>query len=283
MKKRKYILNILNAVIVLTAVIILSVALYPSVSDYVNALSQTRTIAKYIDEVMSLNDDEAKALLEEARAYNESLRLKPDRFKFTAEETAEYKKLLNTGRGVIGILVVDKIGVKLPIYHGTDEAVLQVGVGHLHGSSLPVGGAGTHSIITGHTGLPSSTLLTNLDRLNEGDTFMLHVLGETLTYQVDQIRIVEPDKMQTLEIEKDMDYCTLVTCTPYGVNSHRLLVRGHRIENAPNSNWEAIYADARRLDKLIVILIFMLPLIPVLLILIVMKCRKIKRRGNVCR
>jgi len=261
---------------ILAVLITLSVLLYPTVSDYVNSLSQSRVVAQYFDDVAGMEDAAVREMLETARKYNAELAGKRDRFAYTDEDTAVYRLMLNTGRGVMGILSVDKIGVKLPIYHGTDEGVLQVGLGHMQGSSLPVGGAGTHCIITGHRGLPSSTLLTNLDRMAEGDLFVLYIMGETLTYQVDNIKTVKPDEVRSLDIDREMDYCTLVTCTPYGINSHRMLVRGHRVENIGLSDWEAVYAGAKRVDSLITLLILLIPLIPVLIIYAIIKCWKIK-------
>jgi len=276
--KKKY---ISVAIVALVIIVILSMALYPTVSDYVNSRSQSRAVVGYIDDVAGMDGAHAQALLEAARVYNQTLRRKADRFAFTQEETAVYKKLLDTGRGVMGILNIDKIGVKLPIYHGTDEGVLQAGLGHLQGTSLPVGGIGTHSLITGHRGLPSSKLLSNLDKMAEGDVFILHILNETLTYRVDQITIVEPDEVSALDIEPTRDYCTIVTCTPYGINSHRLLVRGYRIENALNT--ALVYADARQLDKLLTILVFLLPAIPILAAIIGIGCRKIHLQGRFAR
>lgn len=154
------------------------------------------------------------------------------RFNLTDEERAKYEKTLDvTGTGIMGYVEIPKISVSLPIYHGTDATVLQIAIGHIPGSSLPVGGQGTHCVISGHRGLPSARLFTDIDQLREGDLFMLNVLGKTLTYQVDQIRVVLPDELDDLAIDDGQDYCTLVTCTPYGVNTHRLLVRGHRVPN----------------------------------------------------
>ena len=277
--KKKYIIAIIVAVFIL---IDLSVLLYPSLSAYVNARSQSRAVAHYFDDVAGMDDTDIQAILEAAREYNRDLLRMANRFNYTQADTARYKALLNTGRGVMGVLAIDKINVKLPIYHGTDEDVLQVGLGHLQGTSLPVGGTGTHAFITGHRGLPSSTLLTELDKLAEGDTFALYIMGETLTYRVDNIQTVLPEEVSSLDIDPDMDYCTLVTCTPYGVNSHRLLVRGYRIENL-NPGWDAVYADARRLDKALVILLFLAPAVPALVIYLVIRCRKIRKGGCVHR
>jgi len=253
--------------------------LYPTVSGRINTNSQSRIVAHYLDDVTKQDDASAQALLEAAQAYNRQLLVKEGRFKFSPEETARYHNLLDTGRSIMGVLVIDKISVELPIYHGTSEEVLQVGLGHMPGTSLPVGGTGTHAFITGHRGLPSSTLLSGLNLLAEGDAFVLYVMGETLTYQVDLIQIVEPYRVEAVGIDMDRDYCTLLTCTPYGVNSHRLLVRGHRIETAPGEKWETLFADAKRLDKLRTMMIFMIPVLMVMMVCIIVKCRKIRKGG----
>ncbi|MCL2031252.1 MAG: class C sortase, partial [Oscillospiraceae bacterium] len=220
MKKLAIILSLLT----LGLFIGVCVLLYPAFSDYVNSKSQSRVVARYVDDIAGMDDSKKQAMLAAARDYNQRLLYSENRFRPADQDAAAYKQLLNTGRGVMGILAIDKINVKLAIYHGTDEGNLQVGLGHMQGTSLPVGGPGTHACITGHRGLPSSTLLSDLDRLTEGDSFVIYVMGETLTYRVDQIQTVEPQEVQSLGIDPDMDYCTLVTCTPYGVNSHRLLV-----------------------------------------------------------
>lgn len=179
-----------------------------------------------------------------------------------------------TGSGIMGYIEIPSIDVSLPIYHGVDEAVLQIAVGHIEGSSLPVGGLSTHCVISGHRGLPSAKLFTNLDQLVEGDVFVIRVLDETLTYEVDQIRIVEPTDLSALEREEGKDLCTLVTCTPYGVNSHRLLVRGHRIENLEESNSIRVTADATLIDPVIVAPIVAVPILLILLIWLLVHYRK---------
>ena len=267
----------------LGAVITLSVLLYPFVSNYINSRNQSRVVTRYLDEVTGLDGGNREELLNKAHEYNKTLRSKAYRFKFTQKDTAEYRSLLDTGLGVMGILSIDKIDVHLPIYHGTDEGVLQIGIGHLQGTSLPVGGIGTHSFITGHRGLPSSTLLSNLDKMMEGDRFTLYILGETLTYQVDHIQVVEPDDTRSLRIEPDMDYCTLVTCTPYGKNTHRLLVRGRRTDTAATAGWEGVYADVKRLDRAIALAMLAVPVLPALIVYIVYRCRKIRKEGGVYR
>ena len=258
----------------------LSVLLYPTVSNYFNSRSQSRVVTQYLSDAVSLDKEDTEALLEAAREYNRSLFGKPNRFLPSEEEMAEYYELLNTGRDVMGVLVIDKLNLRLPIYHGTSEGSLQVGLGHWPGSSLPIGGTGTHSVIAGHRGLPSSTLLTNLDKMAEGDIFELYILSETLTYQVDFIQVVEPDQIQALEIDPEMDYCTLLTCTPYGVNSHRLLVRGRRITGLESTAVEIIYRDARRLNRITEIIIFIIPVFLALAIYVILKCGKIHKGGN---
>ena len=237
-------------------------------------------MSKYLDDVANTSEEDAVRMLKEARDYNERLLMKSDRFRFTKEELNEYNGMLSSESGVMGILMIDKIETKLPIYHGTDESVLQVGLGHMEGTSLPVGGKGTHSFITGHRGLPSSKLLSNLDEVAEGDLFMIYVLGEVLTYKVDEIRTVEPEEVGSTGIEPEQDFVTMVTCTPYGVNSHRLLVRGHRIENNADSSWERPYAEAKVPDKFSIILIFIVPVLLILIIYLVIKCIKIHKEGG---
>ena len=203
---------------------------YPTASDWWNRAHQSHAVAAYASTVSQLEPARRKAMLEQARAYNARLAASADRWHPTVEETRTYESLLDvTGTGIMGYVTIPRLGARFPIYHGTDEAVLQVAIGHLPGSSLPVGGDATHAAVAGHTGLPSARLLTGLDALEEGDTFAFHVLGETLTYQVDRISVVLPDELDGLAIEDGADLATLITCTPYGVNSHRLLVRGHRI------------------------------------------------------
>ncbi|MCM1544992.1 MAG: class C sortase [Ruminococcus sp.] len=188
----------------------------------------------------------------------------------------EYESMLNVGgNGIMGYVEIPTIDVSLPIYHGTAESVLQIAVGHLEWTSLPVGGEGTHCVISGHRGLPSAKLFTNLDKLGNGDLFMLTVLNETLTYEVNQILIVKPDEVEELEIEKGKDYCTLVTCTPYGINTHRLLVRGHRIKT-PSDIKINVSADAQTIDTLIITPIVAAPMLLVLLVYLLVKYRKKK-------
>lgn len=257
----------------------LSLLLYPSVSDYWNSFHQSRAIATYAGEVAALDDNTYEHLWQAAEDYNRTLVGRANPFlPMSGEEQAEYDSLLNVaGSGVMGYIEIPEIKCSLPIYHGTDEAVLQIAVGHIQGSSLPVGGVGTHCVLSGHRGLPSAKLFTNLDRLKEGDVFLLRVLDETLTYEVDQIRIVEPHQVEDLAIDPERDYCTLVTCTPYGVNSHRLLVRGHRIENQSGASSIRVTADAMQIDPILVAPVVAVPLLLLLLVWLLVSTRKKKK------
>lgn len=257
----------------------LSLLLYPTVSDYWNSLHQSRAIAHYAEQVAEIDNDLYDRLWAEAEAYNQTLLEKPDRFLFTEEEQAEYESLLNiSGSGIIGYIEIPSIKCALPIYHGTDEAVLQIAVGHIEGTSLPVGGEGTHAVLSGHRGLPSAKLFTDLDQLVLGDTFLLRVLDETLTYEVDQILIVEPYELDALAIEAGKDYCTLVTCTPYGINTHRLLVRGHRIENQETAQTIRVTADALQIEPIIVAPLVAVPMLLVLLVIVLFSGNKRKKK-----
>ena len=227
-------------VLVILLLIGLSLLLYPTVSDYWNSFHQTRAIATYAENVAALDNASYDAIWDAARQYNRNLCSRSNNFLLSEEQKAEYESLLDiSGQGVMGYIEIPEIDVSLPIYHGTEDPVLQVAVGHLEWTSLPVGGESTHCVLSGHRGLPSAKLFTDLDKLREGDTFLLRVLDEILTYEVDQILIVEPQDTAALEIAEGEDYCTLVTCTPYGINTHRLLVRGHRVPYTPEQETTA--------------------------------------------
>ena len=224
--KKKHISTIIIALIFLAG---LGFLLYPTVSNLWNRAHQSRAIATYTKQVEKLDDSQNKEMLKAARKYNKSLLKKSDHWKLSKKGKKKYESLLDvSGTGIMGYIEVPKIDCSLPIYHGTDEGALQIAIGHLEGSSLPVGGKSTHCVLSGHRGLPSARLFTDLDQLEEGDVFVLNVLGRKLAYEVDQIKVVLPDEMSDLEIVQGKDLCTLVTCTPYGINTHRLLVRGHR-------------------------------------------------------
>lgn len=225
--------SLISAIIVTLVLLIgLSLLLYPTVADYLNSLNFKKDIETYQTEVRQLDDTKRQELLAAARDYNtRRLALSKRVIALNSEQLKEYSGLVNPlGTGIMGYIEIKKAQIYLPIYHGTDENVLQAGIGHIEGSSLPVGGIGTHSILSGHTGLPSSKLFSNIDKLKVGDTFELHILGETLTYQVESTVVLLPEEAEKQQIDPDRDLCTLMTCTPYGINSHRLLVTGSRIE-----------------------------------------------------
>ena len=253
-------------ILILILIAGLSLLLYPTISDYINSLNQSRAISDYVDAVENLDEDTYERLWNNAVEYNQKLIKRNNRYRMTAEERADYESQLDVSNsGIMGYVDIPSIKCTLPIYHGTDEAVLQIAVGHIDISSLPVGGESSHCVISGHRGLPSARLFTDLDKMTEGDLFMLRILDETLTYEVDQIRIVMPDEVSSLEIAEGKDYCTLVTCTPYGVNTHRLLVRGHRVDNQEISKGAQVTADAMQIEPLLVA-----PVIAVLILIVLM-------------
>lgn len=252
----------------------LSLLLYPSVSDYWNSLHQSRAIADYVESVAQLDSSQYDEAWAAARAYNSALAQG-----YSGDEQ-EYEKLLDvSGLGIMGYVEIPTINCSLPIYHGTEDTVLQVAIGHLSWSSLPVGGESSHCVISGHRGLPSAKLFTDIDKLCEGDIFMLRVLDEVLTYEVDQILIVEPEEVDSLMITQGEDYCTLVTCTPYGINTHRLLVRGHRIENLAESDSIRVTAEAGQIEPMLVAPFAAMPILLVLLVALIVP-RKGKNKGG---
>ena len=257
----------------------LSLLLYPTVSDYWNSFHQSRAIAAYAEQVAGLDNDDYDEMWAAAQAYNQRLAQRRDPLIQSDGDLAEYESLLDiAGTGVMGYIEIPELKVSLPVYHGVDEGVLQIAVGHIPGTSLPTGGTGTHSVLSGHRGLPSAKLFTNLDQLREGDLFLLRVLDETLTYEVDQVLIVEPNEVGVLAIDPEEDYCTLVTCTPYGVNTHRLLVRGHRIENQANAASIRVTADAMQIEPVIVAPIVAAPLLLCLMLWVLLRDPKKKKR-----
>lgn len=264
MKMKSNVITILLVLVLLTG---LSLLLYPSVSNYWNSFHQSSVIASYVEEVAGLDDTTYTQLWEPARAYNETLPGKKNRFILSEEEQKKYEQLLNIfGNGIMGYIEIPAIKCSLPIYHGVNEAVLQIAVGHIEGTSLPTGGENTHCVLSGHRGLPRAKLFTDLDQLVLGDTFMLQILDETLTYEVDQILIVLPHEVEALEIEEGKDLCTLVTCTPYSVNTHRLLVRGHRIETQQKARTVRVTADAMQIEPILVAPVIAMPMLLLLLI-----------------
>ena len=271
-------------ILILIFLVGLSVMLYPTVSDYVNQRHQSRALASYDETVNEMSDADYTAYFEAADAYNQRLAATPNSF-FTPEQVSGYDETLDvSGTGIMGYITIPRIGVELPVYHGTSDGVLQVAAGHLEGSSLPVGGAGTHAVISAHRGLPSAKLFTNLDELEAGDTFTITVLDRVLTYEVDQISIVLPTETDLLQPVEGKDYVTLMTCTPYGINTHRLLVRGKRIENAENQKHIRVTADALRIEPIIVAPALAVPMLLVMLVVMLavphLRKRKNQREEN---
>lgn len=268
--------KLINIFLILALVAGLSLLLYPTVSDYWNSLHASQAVASYDQAVKSMDEGKYDELLQRAGQYNRDLFLRGSLFALTDEEREDYNSQLDIdGSGVMGYIEIPTIKVSLPIYHGTSNDVLQVAVGHLEWSSLPVGGESTHCVLSGHRGLPSAKLFTNLDQLAEGDLFVIRTLDEVLTYEVDRILIVLPSELQALAAEEGKDLCTLVTCTPYGVNSHRMLVRGHRVDN--QSEAVRLTADAIRVDPLLVAPIAAIPLLLALLLLLAAAPKKKSR------
>ena len=250
---------------------------YPSFADYWNSFHQERAVMAYAENVASMNDEEYESIIEKARAYNADLAESGIRWMLTEEEKEAYRNQLNISEsGIMGYIKIHKIGITLPIYHGTDEKILQTSIGHLEESSLPVGGESSHCMLSGHRGLPSAKLFTDLDKLKEGDTFTLTVLNETLTYEVDRIWIVKPENLSHLQIEEGKDYCTLITCTPYGINTHRLLVRGHRINNL-NGN-AMVVADAIQIRPVYIAPFLSVPVLILLLIYVLISTSVTSRK-----
>ena len=271
-------------ILILIFLVGLSVMLYPTVSDYINQKNQSRAVASYAEDVDKMSDVDYQAYFDAADAYNQRLNETPNAF-YAPDQVSGYEETLDiSGTGIMGYITIPKIGVELPIYHGTSDGVLQVAAGHLEGSSLPVGGAGTHAVISAHRGLPSAKLFTNLDELEVGDTFTVTVLDRVLTYEVDLISIVLPTETDLLLPVEGKDYVTLMTCTPYGINTHRLLVRGRRIETPENETHIRVTADAFRIEPIIVAPILAVPMLVVVLIGMLaaphLRKRKNKREEN---
>lgn len=251
--------------LILIFIIGLSLVLYPSFANWWNSFHQSRAIAQYDADLAKQTPEDLTSHFEAARTYNRQLRQVEFPLKHYDDVDGYFQVLDISGNGIMGYIEIPKIDVRLPIYHGDSEGVLQVAVGHIQGSSLPIGGESTHCVLSGHRGLPSARLFTDLDELDVGDVFMVCVLTEIMTYEVDQIKVVNPDDVQELTIQEGKDLVTLVTCTPYGINSHRLLVRGHRIENFEATVSARVTGDALVLEPLLIAVIVF---VPVLIILI---------------
>lgn len=274
--------NLVSAILVTLVLLIgLSLLLYPTVADYINSLDYKKDIEDYQQEVLKLDDTARQEMLMAAHEYNTKLLEHSTRIgELTAQQRAEYESLLDpSDTGMMGYIEIEKAGIYLPVYHGTDESILQAGIGHIEGSSLPVGGVGTHAILSGHTGLPSSKLFSNIDQLKKGDTFELHILGEILTYQVESTVVLLPEDAEKQKIDPQRDLCTLMTCTPYGINSHRLLVTGVRIQTPPErlpDTTEPIETIPAPLPPVLWAVIVVLPVLLVVVIVVVVR----KKRRN---
>lgn len=273
--------HITTILLILLFFVGLGLILYPTFSNWWNSFHSSKAINAYSDMVANLDEDQYEEILAAAHDFNASRLTEGTSFSMSPEQKELYPDLLNVGGdGIIGYIEIPSIGVALPIYHGTEERILQFAVGHLDWSSFPIGGESTHSVLSGHRGLPSARLFTDLDDLREGDLFMIRVLGELLTYEVDQILIVDPTDVDSLKVEQGKDLCTLVTCTPYGINTHRLLVRGHRVENTPETELIRITANAVPLDPMIVAVIVAVPLMVLAIILLISGSRWRNRRNK---
>ena len=277
-KKKGYTSTIILVAIFLVGLCIL---LYPTVSDFWNEKRQSQAIINYDDLIVDLTPEDFTEHFRKANEYNSKLRLITSPFiGYKSLEKEYYDTLDVNGDGMMGYITIEKIKVQLPIYHGTSDKVLNSAVGHVEGSSLPVGGAGTHSVLSAHRGLPSAKLFTNLDKVEVGDIFTIRILDKTITYKVDQILVVLPDEINNLCAEKSEDYCTLVTCTPYGINTHRLLVRGNRIENIEEDKKVNVITEAYRIDPLIVTPAVAAPMLGLLLIFLLVKSSKEKKKNK---
>ena len=276
MKKNKS-----TIILILVFFVGLSVMLYPTLSDYVNQHNQSRAVASYAHDVDIMTDADYSAYFDAADAFNAQVAANENAL-YRPDQLTGYNDTLDiTGTGIMGYITIAKIGVELPIYHGTSDSVLQIAAGHLDGTSLPVGGTSTHAVISAHRGLPSAKLFTNLDQLEVGDTFTITVLDRVLTYEVDKISIVLPTETDELKIAEGKDYVTLMTCTPYGINTHRLLVRGRRIETPNQYKRIRVTAEALKIEPIIVAPIMALPMLLILLIGMLLSTRKPKKtRGE---
>lgn len=254
-----------NVILIVIFFVGLSVLLYPTISDYINEKHQSAAIASYDAKAAEISEEDYSRYFAEAEAYNQKLADHPGAF-YTPDEITGYTQTLDiSGTGIMGYVSIEKLGVKLPIYHGTDATVLEIACGHLQGTSLPVGGESTHAVLSAHRGLPSAKLFTDLDKMEVGDTFTVTVLNRVLTYEVDQISIVKPSETEALQIEQGKDYCTLMTCTPYGINTHRLLVRGHRVASE-EAKTVYVINEAFRIRPVLVAAILAIPMLLVFVV-----------------
>ena len=271
---------------ILVFLVALGITLYPLISNWYNSRHQSEIHTQYLEVLRQVDNSEIILAERYANEYNAAISPGTQLSDAFSKEallwaSEDYENLLNlAGDGIMGYIEIPSIDCSLPIYHGTEESVLQIAVGHLEWSSLPVGGESTHCVLSGHRGLPSAKLFTNLDKLQTGNIFMLRILDNVLTYEVDQILIVEPQETGALRIEEGKDYCTLVTCTPYGINTHRLLVRGHRIDNIEEAKTVRVTADAIQIEPLLVAPVVAIPILLLLLILLLLPKQPRKEHGG---
>lgn len=278
-----------TAVIAAAFFVGISLLLYPVISEYINAKHQSKAIASYDETVSHMSEADYDEIFAKARAYNDALARTEGAF-YQPERVPGYLEALDiTGTGIMGYVTIDKIGVELPVYHTVETDVLQSAVGHLPGTSLPIGGEGTHAVLSGHRGLPSARLFTDLNKLEPGDLFTITVLNRVVMYRVDQVKIVDPTDVTDLQLVPGKDYCTLFTCTPYGINSHRLLVRGVRVETPEDAAPRYIANEAYRIDPLIVTPAVAAPMLLGIVVVMLIKSRrsalkqKLRREGLLVR
>lgn len=265
-------------ILIIAFIIGVSLLLYPSFSNYWNMKHATRVVNEYTSLLQKIDTEKYLDMWTSAVEYNEALLTSESNFALPPELQARYNhELILSANGLMGYVEIPSIGVSLPIYHGTSEGVLQIGVGHIEWSSLPTGGANTHCVLSGHRGLPSAKLFTDLNKLREGDTFTLNILNEVMTYEVDQILIVVPNDLKELVISEGNDFCTLVTCTPYGVNTHRMLVRGHRIET-DQTDMIRVISEGVVIDPLLVAPVVGFPFVITLFLMVMLKKPKKKKK-----
>ncbi len=278
-KKRKISDRVITILLVVILLVGLSVLLYPTVANWWNTRSMSRAVASYDEKVEAMSEEDYEAYFEAARRYNEQVyELGSETVLVHPDRLSGYDDILDiTGTGIMGYVTIERIGIELPIYHGTEANVLVAGAGHMEGSSFPVGGENTHSVISAHRGLPSSMLFTDLDQMEVGDLFEITVLNETYTYEVDQIRTILPTEYEDLYIEPGQDYCTLMTCTPYGINTHRLLVRGVRTDKSMHIK---VDADANRVNFLLVAVVIAIPMLLILLVWFLVRTRRTRRNSK---
>lgn len=274
---KKHISTIVFILLFLTG---LSLLLYPTVSNHFRERDSAQVISHYETTVEKASDSVTLEWMRQAESYNETLYNTQSAFFNPSLISGYYDTLDITGTGIMGYIDIEKLNVKLPIYHGSSDVVMQVGVGHIEGTSLPVGGESTHCVLTAHNGLPSSKLFTDLEQMETGDTFEITVLDRVLTYKVDQILVVYPDEYEELLISPERDYCTLLTCVPYGINTHRLLVRGVRVSNPEKELIEVAYVsnEAFRVDVIVVASVLALPFLILLYFAALLSYRKQNKR-----